>query len=564
MPGPADHDETAPGPGSSGDASGSPGGTDAQDVTDTTGGADAMGGTDAHGGTDAEYSTHAPDAPAGTTTANAGTTPRASSPRGRTQIFVASTLYGAATLAAALDAGCFQPSGRRLLLVSNNAATPETAPPLDTMPGFQPLRSRFDRVLSWNDTISPYHPSGWAPRPDDVPLWERQLRLLWGLGDDDVEVVVESIQVNPALALAQLFPDAAVDVYADGLMSYGPTRNKIDALVGTRIRRLLHLDLVPGLRPLLLTEFGVEQRIVPTAAFTSVLAEVAAAVDDDVLPLRLSGAVPGKAGKAGETGKAGKAGETGKAGGPALLLGQYLSALDILTAEEEERLHVRMLRGVAALGHHHVVFKPHPTAPARWSRMLEKEAGELGLELTVLDTPVLAEVLYERMRPALVAGCFSTALLTAAAFYRLPVARTGTELLLERLSPYQNSNRVPVTIVDALLPDLDADSAVLRGATTPALLRSGEQLTDLVTAVGYAMQAQLHPGLRPVAERYLRDHLDGYTWRYFKRRRLTALGLPGAVPSQLAFLPRNPAVRRAVRRARTVQRRITGKRGRAR
>ncbi|MCC9739790.1 alpha-2,8-polysialyltransferase family protein [Streptomyces sp. MNU89] len=503
---------------------------------------------------DTERDTNRVETPGG---ADAGPGPGAG--RGRTQIFVASTLYGAATLAAALDAGCFRPSGRRLLLVSNNAATPETAPPLDTMPGFRPLRSRFDRVLSWNDTISPYHPSGWAPRPDDVPLWERQLRLLWELGDDDVEVVVESIQVNPALALAQLFPDAAVDVYADGLMSYGPTRNKIDALVGTRIRRLLHLDLVPGLRPLLLTEFGVEQRIIPTAAFTSVLAEVTAAVDDDVLGVSASRASTGAASSGNASG-----GRAGAADAPALLLGQYLSALGILTAEEEERLHVRMLRGVAALGHHHVVFKPHPTAPARWSRMLEKEAGELGLELTVLDTPVLAEVLYERMRPALVVGCFSTALLTAAAFYRLPVARTGTELLLERLSPYQNSNRVPVTIVDALLPDLDADSAVLRGATTPALLRSGEQLTDLVTAVGYAMQAQLHPGLRPAAERYLRDHLDGYTWRYFKRRRLTSLGLPGAVPSQLAFLPRNPAVRRAVRRARTVQRRIASKRGGAR
>ena len=82
----------------------------------------------------------------------------------------------------------------------------------------------------------------------------------------------------------------------------------------------------------------------------------------------------------------------------------------------------------------------------------------------MLDTPVLAEVLYERMRPALVVGCFSTALLTAAAFYGLPVARTGTELLLERLTPYQNSNRVPVTLVDALLPDLGDATASARGA----------------------------------------------------------------------------------------------------
>ena len=101
--------------------------------------------------------------------------------------------------------------------------------------------------MSWNEAIRPFHPGGWTPRPDDVPLWERYLRLLWGLGDDRVELVVESIQVTPALAVAQIFTGAPVDVYADGLMSYGPTRNKLDPLVGTRVERLLHLDLVPGL-----------------------------------------------------------------------------------------------------------------------------------------------------------------------------------------------------------------------------------------------------------------------------------------------------------------------------
>ncbi|MEV6318650.1 polysialyltransferase family glycosyltransferase [Streptomyces sp. NPDC051776] len=458
--------------------------------------------------------------------------PRRLSSGRTTQIFFASTLYGAATLAAALDADLFDPADRRILLVSNNAATPETTPALDAMPGFQRLRRRFDDVLSWNETISPFHPGGWSPRMDDVPLWERHLRLLWNLGDDDIELVVESIQVNPALALAQLFTGAPIDVYADGLMSYGPTRNKLDPLVGTRIRRLLHLDLVPGLRPLLLTEFGVEPLIVPTGAFTRVLAELA----ED------SGAA-----------------ELPDIESPALLLGQYLSALDILTGEEEERLHVTMLRGAAGLGHRRVVFKPHPTAPARWSRMLEKEAGELGVELTVLDAPLLAEVLYQKMRPALVAGCFSTALLTATALYGLPVARTGTGVLLERLTPYQNSNRVPVTIVDALLPELTDPDAVT-GWTPPTAPEAEDRLTGLLRAVGYAMQAQIHPDLRSDAERYLSTRLDTHTWRYFKRRRLTSLALPGAIPSQLAFLPRNATVRRVARRARAVQRRIAKKR----
>ncbi|MFF9089377.1 alpha-2,8-polysialyltransferase family protein [Streptomyces sp. NPDC014991] len=440
-----------------------------------------------------------------------------------TQIFQASTLYGTATLAAALDSGCFRPADRRVLLVCNNAATPETSPSLDEMPGFERLRDRFDDVVSYNAAIFPFHPGGWAPRGDDLPLWERYLRHEWRLGADDVELAVESIQVSPSLALAQIFTGAPVTVYADGLMSYGPTRNKIDPLVGTRVDRVLHLDLVPGLEPLLLTEFGVPGEILPSPAFTKVLATLASSGEE--LP---------------------------EIEEPALLLGQYLSALDILTAEQEEDLHVRMLRGVAGLGHMRVVFKPHPSAPARFARSLETEAERLEIELTVLDTPVLAEVLYQRMRPALVVGCFSTALLTASALYGLPVARVGTELLLERLAPYENSNRVPVTVVDALLPELTDQAAVAgqrRGMDV-------ETLGALVRAVGFAMQPKILPGLRAETESWLGENLDERTLRYFKRRRLTALALPGGVPAQLAFIPRNATVRRVARKARSLRRSV--------
>jgi hypothetical protein len=440
-----------------------------------------------------------------------------------TQIFMASTLYGTATLAAALDSGCFDAADRRILLVSNNAANPETSPAVDAMPGFEQLRTRFDDVVSWNEAVFPFHPGGWSPRVEDAPVWERYLRLAWGLGDDDVALAVESIQVQPALGVAQMFPDAPLTVYADGLMSYGPTRNKLDPLVGTRVERLLHLDLVPGLKPLLLTEFDVEPEVVPTAAFTKVLAEL---VDTGAgLP---------------------------DVEEPALLLGQYMSALNILSADEEEDLHVTMLQGVVELGHSRVVFKPHPSAPARFTRRLEEEAERLGADLTVLDTPVLAEVLYQRMRPALVAGCFSTGLLTASALYGLPVARVGTQTLLERLAPYENSNRVPVTVVDALLPELTDKAAVAGqhgGMDTDAL-------AALVRTVGFAMQPKILPELRAEAEKYLTEHLDPHTWRYFKRRRLTSLGLPGGVPRQLAFLPRNAAVRRAVRKARGLKRAV--------
>ncbi|MFI7357211.1 polysialyltransferase family glycosyltransferase [Streptomyces avidinii] len=440
-----------------------------------------------------------------------------------TQIFLASTLYGAATLAAGIDAGGFPPAGRRILLTSNHAVTAEVTPGIADMPGFAALRSRFDEVLDWNRVIEPQHPSTWAPRAEDVPLWERQLRVLWNLGDDRVELIVESLQVPPAQTLCRLFPGAAVDVYADGLMSYGPTRFRLDPQLGMRVRRVLHLDLVPGLEPLLLTEFGVRVELVPTEPFLKVLAELAEATE----------ATAGAPVEPAEP--------------PALLLGQYLSALDLMSPAEEEELHVSMVRGAHALGHRELVFKPHPGAPAAYCRRAREEAERLGARLTVIAAPVLAETLYQRLRPALVVGCFSTGLLTAATLYGLPVARTGTDAVLAALTPYPNSNRVPLALVDALLPDL-ADAEAVRAWTPPTPEQVRAEPAALLSAVGFTMQPQILAARRPAAEAYLARHLTPRTRRYFTRRRLTSLGLPGGIPAQLSFLPRSRTVRRAVRR----------------
>ncbi|WP_418959562.1 polysialyltransferase family glycosyltransferase [Streptomyces tritici] len=419
----------------------------------------------------------------------------------RTQIFQVSTLYGAATLAAAVDAGLFGPrdGARRLLLLSHNAEIPETALRLEEMTGYARLAARFDGVIDWNETIRPHHPGTWAPRPEEAPLWQRVLRTAWDLDDAPVELIVESIQVNPARALAASFAESAVQVYADGLMSYGPTRDELPQSIACRVQRLLHLDLVPGLRPMLLTEYGVEAELVPDDAFRAVLAEIAAAAEGDPQVDRAVAAAP-----------------------TALLLGQYLAALGILTADEEEELHVRMLRSAAAAGHTSVVFKPHPTAPARYSRALEEAAEAAGTRLAVLDGPLLAETFYERCRPRLVVGCFSTAMLTASVYYDVPIARVGTRTVLERLTPYENSNRVPLTIVDHLVPDLEAGATPAVPGAAPA------SLTGLVRAVGYCMRPTGHPGLREeVAGRLPALTGDPRTAHCFPAERLTELGLPG-------------------------------------
>ncbi|MCP3818065.1 alpha-2,8-polysialyltransferase family protein [Streptomyces sp. A3M-1-3] len=435
------------------------------------------------------------------------------------QIFAASTGYGSATLAAALDAGMFGPGDRehRMLLVTNNAPNPEITPALDRMPGFDRIRARFDAVVHWNEVIHPHHPAAWNPRPQDTTAWQRLLRQSWHLGDEPVELVLESIQAAPALALAAVFADSPLHIYADGLMSYGPTRDRLPHAVHGRIRRLLHPDVVTGLRPLLLSEYAVAAETVPAGAMQRVFAEL----EDCAPPL------------AGEELTAQEpAGQDRE--GPVLVLGQYLAAAGVLSADEERELHVRMLHAAARAGHRTAVFKPHPSALPLDEEPLLLAAEAAGMRLVVCDTPVLAETLVQRLRPALVTGCFSTALLTAAVHYGVPVAAVGTDLLLERLSPYENGNRIPVTLVRALLPDLERDGYDGKPLDLSPAVVNG-RIAPLLTAVGHCMQPEGCAHLREEAEHFLAAHCEGpgrplgpETARYFKRRRLRALGLPGA------------------------------------
>ncbi len=114
-----------------------------------------------------------------------------------------------------------------------------------------------------------------------------------------------------------------------------------------------------------------------------------------------------------------------------------------------------------------------------------------------------------------------------------------------------------MTLVDALLPDL-GDAEAVRGWSPPSAEQVAERVSPLLTAVGFAMQPQIYPDLRPAAEGYLAHHLNDRTRRYFKRRRLTTLALPGGVPAQLAFIPRSPALRKVARRARALKRAALG------
>ena len=249
-----------------------------------------------------------------------------------TQVVLASTAFGLATVTAAFDNGDFEPGARRILVITCNTAMPEATTPMQEIAGVPDLMRRFDAVYDYNACIEPQHPSIWHPRVGDLPLWERHFRGLWDLGADDLHLIVESIQVNPAQALCRIFGDARIDLYADGLMSYGPTRNVLPEMVASRIERLVHLDLVPGLTPLLLSERQVPHTAISTECFRAVaktmVGDRAAFSGNDRV---------------------------------ALIVGQYLAAVGILSEGEELDLYAAMISGCVDAGYSAIAFKPHPS-----------------------------------------------------------------------------------------------------------------------------------------------------------------------------------------------------------
>lgn len=388
----------------------------------------------------------------------------------------------------------------RILVVSNHSLAPETATPLWELPEAQPALSRFDRVVDLNATLSPLHPSTWSPNDTELPVWERLLRERWGLGDAEVELIVESPQVNPAVAIGRVFHTAFQRVHADGLMSYAATRNQLHLTNGQRMTSLHYLTYVEGLEPVLLSEHGVVPVPLGWDAYRSVVLEsletVRAALDAEI------GSLSGDS--------------------AALVVGQYLASLDILTPDEEDRLHVSMLEEAHRRGASHVVFKPHPAAPPAAVTALREAAEKLGLGFTVFDRPVIAEAILAYLSPACVIGCFSTTLATARAAYGIPAVAVGTQKVLSALTPFENSNRIPAVICDAIM---DGSSGELSSTDVA-------RLQGLIEAIAYASRPKVVPHLRVKAESFLESAQYTTDLGYFRRRRLTKLNLPGALPKR--------------------------------
>ena len=409
-----------------------------------------------------------------------------------TQLFALHSAYALATAAAAIDDGFIDANGARILVPFNTARVPETTIGLDELSNLASLRARFDRCEPLDGILAPAHPSQWEPLEQDLPMLARLFARAWDL-DDDLELFVQSPQVAPARTLLSLFPHARITIIGDGLMTYSPIRVALARTVVERIGRVVYADIVPGIEPLVFGEAGATRVPVAPASFRAALAETA---DADSTLDSLADGTP-----------------------TALVLGQYLAALGLVSAAEEIGMQEEMIDRAAQWRPRRIIFKPHPSAPPAITGAVRARANAHGVEFVEYRGALSAELVAERVDAVGIVAGFSTALPTAQTLFGREIASVGAETLLKRITPFENSNRVPLTIVDAL--------------TRPASpYADPEQLQLLIDAVGYAMQPQIAAHLRPRAEALLRRLTVAERNRYFSPARLSALRLPGAPPER--------------------------------
>lgn len=411
-----------------------------------------------------------------------------------TQLFALHSAYGLATAAAAIDAGLLDTGSPadRLLVPFTSSRVPETTVGIAADPALQSLTARFDRMEELEAILGPLHPSSWEPSDGDLPILERLLTRAWNLDQRDLELFVQSPQVAPARTLMSLFPHARITIIGDGLMTYSPMRVALPHTVAARIGRVVHADVVPGVRPLVGSP-RAEIVPVPPERFAAALRET----------------------DAGEADAGDPALDDDTEGATALVLGQYLSALGLMSPAEEIALQKEMIDRAARWTPQRIVFKPHPAAPPLHTDAVRARAAAQGIAFVEYRGGLAAELLAERLDAVVVVAGFSTALPTVHTLFGREIGAAGTETVLRMLTPFENSNRIPAVIVDALTRDRSPYE-------DPARLQL------LVDAVGYAMQPEIAGHLRSRAEELLTGLDPVERDRYFTPERLSALRLPGA------------------------------------
>lgn len=365
-------------------------------------------------------------------------------------VFEVATGFGLCGVAAIIDRfGVGRPEDR-VLLVANTVTATEATPPVHEAPEYVGLLSRFGRIVYLNDLIAPEHPFGWSPAADGhhARLATAQLLAACGIEDGAPHTLwIESIQGTASQSLVRLFDSARIHIYADGLMTYGPTRIEVPSVIGDRIDEVVHLDLVPGHRPFVLREFAPLYRSFPIGDLLAVLREV------------------------------GRIDVAGIEGPVSVVVGQYLADLELLTVEQDAELLTQMIRAaLEAEPGLPVLVRAHPRSSGRAVDGVVTAFVAEGCDVRLLPTNGLVETLFDAVDVRLVVSCFSTALFTARSM-GIRTVSVGAAAVLRRLRPYQNSNRMAIVLADLLNEAVPLEGGSIRPAETdPALI-------DLVMAM---------------------------------------------------------------------------------
>ncbi len=407
-------------------------------------------------------------------------------------LYVVSNILSAAVAVATLDGSGADSAARheRILVVVNNSLAPELALPWHQTAAARALLGRFDRAVYLNELLHPFHPGAWNPRPEDLPILERLARSQWRLGTDEVHLVADSITEMPGSTIADIFHTARVSVVSSGLSAYGPTPGSQPLSVVQRLENHIFLDLLPGVRPLLLAEHGLELKPVPLSAYMSVIAEMTRGVEGILGELVVAHDTP-----------------------TALVIGQHLSTFELISADDELELHLEMMAAALSRGARRVLFRPHPACPPTLALHMRHYAREGGIELAILPGSLPAEVVAGKVPLECAVSCDSAALIALAEAFGIAPVSVGTELLLQRMAPFQNQHRMAATVVDAITRD-----------DTP--YANPIEVQRLIDMVAYCMQPKVLPHFRAEAESLLLQMPYEERRRYVKKRRLSALGLP--------------------------------------
>lgn len=334
----------------------------------------------------------------------------------RLTVFLATREHGLAMCRAIADR-LQVPVSSRLLVVADTSRTFEVQPsfPAAQREGYL---EHFGTVVDWNQLIWPARAQGWTCRPGTA-----EARIFASAvvpdGRTVTRLVLESIQVSPAAALAALFPFAELQLYSDGLMTYGG--RPLDSSLAGRVTTLHYRDLLDGIRPRLLSRMD-ELDFQPYAI---------ADVEAYTVRRESFGA------------------ESTVSGPTAVVLLQYLAHLGLVSRAAELALNCRMVEAALASGVQRVLVKAHPAYNGDLDGLLDDDRTQPFASTGSLES-WLAELSEEQRAQITVYSAFSTGLVGARRLGAQAVA-VGTADLLRRL-PAINSNRIPVAVCDAILP----------------------------------------------------------------------------------------------------------------